>query len=62
VIKENILGVFHDFHARSKFEKSFDAMFIALILKIFGAINVKDFRSISPVDFTRLMPKSSLIG
>jgi hypothetical protein len=45
VIKADIMGVFHDFHARSKFEKS--PTFIALTPKKSGAIDVKDFRSIS---------------
>jgi hypothetical protein len=33
VIKD-VMRVFHDFHARSKFEKSFNATFIALIPNI----------------------------
>jgi hypothetical protein len=33
VIKADVMGVFHDFHARSKFEKSLNGTFIALIPK-----------------------------
>jgi hypothetical protein len=36
VIKTNIMGVFSDFHAPGKFEKSLNASFIALIRKKFG--------------------------
>jgi hypothetical protein len=46
---QSYLGVLHDFHVRSKFEKSLNATFIALILKKFGAIDVQDFRPISLV-------------
>jgi hypothetical protein len=49
VIKTNIMGVFHDFHACSKFERSLNAMFIALILKKFGAIELNDVRLVSLV-------------
>jgi hypothetical protein len=41
------MKVFHDFHARSKFERSLNATFIALIPKISGAVDLKDFHSIS---------------
>jgi hypothetical protein len=30
MIKADIMGMFHDFHARSKFEKSLHVTFIAL--------------------------------
>jgi len=43
------MGVFHDFHASSKFEKSLNATFISLIPKKIGAIYLKDLCSISPV-------------
>jgi hypothetical protein len=49
VIKSDIMGVFQDFHAHSKFVKSLNATFIALILKKSGAIDLKDFRPISLV-------------
>jgi hypothetical protein len=38
VLKEDIMKVFHDFYARGNFERSLNATFIALILKISGAI------------------------
>jgi hypothetical protein len=41
------MDMFHDFHARSRIEKTLNAIFIALIQKKFGAINVQDFRPIS---------------
>jgi hypothetical protein len=47
VIKTNVMGVFHDFHATSKFEKNLNATFIALIPKKNGAMDLKDFRPIS---------------
>jgi hypothetical protein len=49
VIKADIMGVFHDFHASSKFEKILNATFIALIPKKIGAIVLKDFRPINLV-------------
>jgi hypothetical protein len=49
VLKSDIMGVFQDFHAHSKFVKSLNATFIALIPKISGAIDLKDFRPISLV-------------
>jgi len=47
VIKTDIMGVLHDFHACS--ERSLNAMFIALIPKKFGAVDLKDFRLVSLV-------------
>lgn len=41
--------MFYDFHVRSKFEKNSSTTFITLILKKFGAINVKDFCPITLV-------------
>jgi hypothetical protein len=49
VLKEDILVVFSDFHARGKSEKSFNSIFISLIPKVFGAAEVKDFCPISLV-------------
>ena len=44
------MKVFHDFHARGKFERSLlNATFIALILKIPRVVYSKDFRPISLV-------------
>jgi len=49
VIKPDLMWVFLDFHARSNFEKSLNASFIALIPKKAGAIDISDFRPISLV-------------
>jgi hypothetical protein len=43
------MKVFHAFYARGKFERSLNATFICLILKILGAADLKDFRPISLV-------------
>lgn len=37
------LNFFHDFHAKGYFEKSFNAMFVAVIPKKSGAVDIKDF-------------------
>jgi hypothetical protein len=42
-IKTDIMGVFQDFHTYSKFVKSLNATFIALILKKSRALDLKDF-------------------
>jgi hypothetical protein len=47
VLKENIMKVFREFHARGKFERSLNATFIALIPKILWAVDLKDFHPIS---------------
>jgi hypothetical protein len=63
VIKVDIMGVFHDFHASSEFEKSLNATFIALISKKFGAIDFKDFRPIILASgVVKLLPKSLPMG
>ncbi|XP_059436107.1 uncharacterized protein LOC132169034 [Corylus avellana] len=49
MLKADIMGVFSDFHARGKFEKSLNATFIALILKEPGASGLTNFRPISLV-------------
>jgi len=49
VIRTDIMGVFQDFHAHSRFVKSLNATFIALIPQKFGALDLKDFRPISLV-------------
>jgi hypothetical protein len=49
VLKEDIMKVFHEFHVSGKFERSLNAMFISLILKIPRAIDSKDFHPISLV-------------
>ncbi len=43
VLKEDIMNVFHDFHARGKFEISLNATFVALIPKKSGIVDIKDF-------------------
>jgi hypothetical protein len=43
------MNVFLDFHATRMLKKSLNAMFIALILKKSGAVEIKDFQSISLV-------------
>jgi hypothetical protein len=49
VIKTDLMGIFQDFHTHSKFVKSINATFLALISKKFGAVDLKDFRPISLV-------------
>lgn len=43
VIKSDLMGVFQDFHTHSKFVKSINATFLALIPKKSGATDLKDF-------------------
>jgi hypothetical protein len=49
VLRGDIMEVLRDFHDGGFFEKSLNALFISLILKIPGAIALKDFRPISLV-------------
>ena len=49
VVKRGVLAVFEEFYQHSKFEKSLNATFIALIPKKNGASNIRDFRPISLV-------------
>ena len=49
VVERNVLAVFEEFYQHSKFEKSLNATFIALIPKKNGASNIRDFRPISLV-------------
>jgi len=49
VVRVDIMKVFDEFHARGLFEKSLNASFISLILKVPGANSIKDFRPISLV-------------
>lgn len=37
------LNFFHDFHAKGYFEKSLNAMFVTVIPKKSGAVDIKDF-------------------
>jgi hypothetical protein len=48
-IKRECHGSFKEFHSRGKFQKSFNATFVSLIPKKVGAVEIKDFRSISSV-------------
>ena len=43
------MAVFHNFHTQAVFEKSLNALFLALIPKKVDAVEVKDFRPISLV-------------
>lgn len=49
MFKEDNMSIFHDFHAKSKFEKSLNATSIALISNKFRVVDVKDFQPISLV-------------
>jgi hypothetical protein len=49
VIKGDFMVVFAEFHKRGKFVKSINSTFIALIPKMHGAKEIKDFRPISLV-------------
>ena len=49
VVEMDVLAVFEEFYQHSKFEKSLNATFIALIPKKNGASNIRDFRPISLV-------------
>ena len=47
VLKEDIMVVFSDFHARGKFEKNINSTFISFIPKVSRASDLKDFHPIS---------------
>ena len=49
VVERDVLAVFEEFYLHSKFEKSLNATFIALIPKKNDASNIQDFRPISLV-------------
>jgi hypothetical protein len=44
MIKDDVIRVFHNFHAKGKFEKSLNATFYCLIPKKSRVVVVKDFR------------------
>ena len=46
-LKVDTLNVFLEFHARRKFEKCFNATFIALIPMKSRVVDIKDFHSIA---------------
>ena len=48
-MEKDVLAVFEEFYQHSKFKKSLNATFIALIPKKNGASNIRDFRPISLV-------------
>jgi hypothetical protein len=52
VIKGDLMAVFSEFHDRGEFVKSINSTFIALIPKVYGAKEIKDFRPISLVGGT----------
>jgi hypothetical protein len=49
VVKKDMMPVFKEFHESKKFEKSFDATFVALIPKKAGVVEIKNFCPISLV-------------
>ena len=49
VVERDVLALFEEFYQHNKFEKSFNATFIALIPKKNDASNIRDFRPISLV-------------
>jgi hypothetical protein len=49
VVKEDIMKIFKEFHAKGKFEASLNSTFISLIPKIPSASEMKDFNPISLV-------------
>ena len=46
-MERDVLDVFEEFYLHSKFEKSLNATFLALVPKKNGASNIRDFRPIS---------------
>ena len=49
VVERDVLTIFEEFYQHSKFEKSLNVTFIALIPKKNGASNIRDFRPINLV-------------
>ena len=49
MVKGDIMAVFSEFHERGKFVNSINSTFIALIPKVHGAKDIKDFRPTSLV-------------
>ena len=49
VVERDVLAVFEEFYQYSKFVKSLNAIFLALVPKKNGASNIRDFRPISLV-------------
>jgi hypothetical protein len=58
IVKDDIMGVFHNFHRHERFKKSLNTTFIALIPKKTGQLEVRDFRPISLVgSFYKILAK-----
>jgi hypothetical protein len=49
VVKEDILVVFKELHSQQKFEESFNTIYVFLIPKKAGTVDIKDFWPISLV-------------
>ena len=49
VVENDVMAFFDHFHRSSKFERSLNASFLALIPKKNNALNIRDFRPISLV-------------
>ena len=49
IVKGEVVGLFSEFHSRVVFEKSLNATFISLILKVVGTNDINKFRPISLV-------------
>ena len=47
IVKDDLIHVFHNFHEHELFEKSLNAVFIALIPKKIGQLEIRDFIPIS---------------
>ena len=48
-VLKDLINVFHEFHAPSKFERSLNTTFIVLIPKKDKAVDIKEFHPISVV-------------
>ena len=57
VVESDVLAVFEEFYQHSKFEKSLNATFVALIPKKNGASNIRDFRPINLVSVYKILAK-----
>ena len=50
IVKEDVMGLFLEFHSKGVFEKSLNATFISLIPKVVGTNDISKFRPISLVE------------
>jgi hypothetical protein len=62
VVKKDMMAVFKEFHESRKFEKSFNATFVALIPKKAGVVEIKDFHPISLVSGVYKIILKVLVG